>query len=270
MIDANENYMFYKKGDTNIYIKIPRLKSGENVIYDYRVRSNRSGIFNVVTLFRLNGSRWSDLEKRDTIEMRPPEIEVSTETDESSAICDDFLNVTYNILHKSGWSNDELCVNLFFNNSGQYTIYYENKTLYANQLINLKLKPLETTKYPIKIKYHYAGKHPIPSLDIVGATVYQKDADIDVFPTGIEKTLQDNAPLINSLAQIITSIVLLITIFFSFDDRKRACKTENRACKAESDILEIKKHLEQNKHQEEDDPKKAKSIDKDLDDDPSP
>lgn len=66
--EMKENYIFF---NNDIYIKVPRLRSGENIIYNYTVISNRSGIFNVVTLFRLNGSKWSDLEKRDIIEMRP-------------------------------------------------------------------------------------------------------------------------------------------------------------------------------------------------------
>jgi hypothetical protein len=56
-----ENYTYY---NNTLYIKIPRLRSGENVIYDYSIMPNRSGIFNIVTLFRLNDSKWSDLEKK--------------------------------------------------------------------------------------------------------------------------------------------------------------------------------------------------------------
>lgn len=205
--ETKENYAFC---NNDIYIKIPRLRSGENIIYNYTVVSEKSGIFNAVTLFRLNGSRWSDLEKRAIIEMRPPEIDVSAETDQSCASREDFLNVTYNILHKSGWSNDDLDVKLFFNYSDQYTIYYENKTIYANQLIDLKLKPLEITKYHIKIKYHSAGKHLFPSLDIDGATVYQKDADIDVLYWNWFKYLQDYELLISFFSVF---FVLILTAY---------------------------------------------------------
>jgi len=200
----NENYTYY---NNSIYIRIPRLKSGENVIYDYSIMPNRSGIFNVVTLFRLSDSKWSDLEKRDVIEIRPPEIEVTFETDQSSTICGDFLNVTYNILHKSGWSNDDLNVSLFFNNSDQYTMYYENKTKYTNEFVNLKLKPLERTKYPIKVVYNKAGKHPIPSLDIVGATVYQKEGEVDVFQSSFSILFDEYGSFIVSVLAVVISLI---------------------------------------------------------------
>lgn len=207
--EMNENYTIY---DNDLYIKVPRLIAGENVKYGYKVRSNKSGIFNVVTRFRLNGSRWSDLEKRDTIKMSPPEIDVNAETDQSYAICDQFLNITYDIFYKSDGS-DELGVKLFFNNSDQFTIYYENGTQYTNLPVNLKLKPLERSKYPIKVKYHFPEKHTFPNLDIVGANVYQKDADIDVISTYSEGFLADHALAISFVAILFSFCVLIFDAY---------------------------------------------------------
>lgn len=212
----NDSYMAKLLLDPNyviinntIYIKIPKLNIGENIIYDYNVKSNRSGIYRIETLFRLESSKWSDLVKEDTIEVRPPEVDVYAERDQSYAICGKSINLTYNILHKSGWSNDDLDICIFFNNSNQYTIYYLNNTIYKNEYIPIKLKPLEMKKYLIKVKYHEAGKHPIPNLDIAGATVYQEYEDLDVMPDGFTKFLQDYWPIISLLLAIIGFILTI-------------------------------------------------------------
>jgi hypothetical protein len=260
-----ENYTYYNK---SLYIKVPRLKSGENVIYDYSIMPNRSGIFDIVTIFRLNDSKWSDLEKRDTIEIRPPEVEITSETDRSSPICGDFLNVTYNILHKSGWSNDDLNVSLFFNNSDQYTIYYENKTKYDNGFVNLRLKPLERTKYQIKVIYNEAGKHPIPSLDIVGATVYQKEAEVNIISNSFLKLINEYGP---SFSLIISLSAILISFYIGRKEQQYFTKLEgiydNRLAEQEKinhsqkeEINYIKQQIEEITHQQ----------DIDLPDDPGP
>jgi hypothetical protein len=205
-------YPSYKIINNTIYISIPKLNVGENIIYEYNVKSNRSGIYRVATLFRLENSKWSDLLKEDTIEVRPPEVNVYSERDQSYAICGKSINLTYNMLHKSGWSNDDLDINIFFNDSNQYTIYYKNNTRYNNEYIPIKLKPLEMEKYLIRVIYHEAGKHPIPNLDIAGATVYQEYDDLDVMPDDYSKILQDNWPIVSVLIAIVGFIITIIQI----------------------------------------------------------
>jgi hypothetical protein len=196
--------------NNTIYIKIPKLNSRENIKYNYKIHSIKAGIFDIVTRLRLNESKWPDLERMDPIEVRPPEIQVNIESDKSFAIKNKPLNLTYSILHKSGWSKEALYFYLKFNPLEEYTIYYENGTLYKNENINLTLLPLEATKLLMKVKYNEAGQHPLPSLDIEGATISQDNNNIEVISSDLTKSLQDNIVLISL---VISIIAIFITIF---------------------------------------------------------
>lgn len=193
-----------------IYIKIYKLNPGENIKYNYKIHSNKSGIFDISTRLRLDDSRWPDLEKTEPIEIRPPEIQVYTECVKSYAIRDIPLNVTYCILHKDGWSKEPLYFDVKLNKSKEYTILYPNDTSYNDTNINLTIMPLEPTRLLMKVKYNEAGQYPFPGLDIYGATVYQDNTIIDVIPSPVIKWLQDNAVLFSIL---ISLIAILITIF---------------------------------------------------------
>ena len=157
-----ENYTMIN--DT-IYIKIPRLNSGEDIVYNYTEKSNKSGIFCVDTLFRINNSKWPDSLREDTIEIRPPEIEVDILEDQLFAIRDEPLDITFNILHRSGWCNDITGISVFFDLSDKYDILVKEKNgqdykEYDGEPIKLNLTPLETKSYPIRIYYPQCRKAP--------------------------------------------------------------------------------------------------------------
>jgi hypothetical protein len=204
-----ENYIIL---NNTIYIKVPVLKSGENIKYGYGIQSNKSGIFNINTRLRLSDSKWPDLEKVDTIEIRPPEVAVGIEADRSYATKGIDLNITYNILHKSGWCKDPIYFNIRFDRSTEYEISYANGTKYNYENINLTFYPLEVTKYLIKIRYNASGLHPIPILNVEGATVSHEKINIEVFSNNRTKYLQDNAVLISAVTVLISIFAILITI----------------------------------------------------------
>jgi hypothetical protein len=210
--NMKENYSIVNRNA--LYIKIPKLNLGEDIVYDYVVKSNASGIFCVDTLFRLNGSKWPDSIRQDTIEVRPPEIEVDTIEDQFYAISNEPIDITYNILHRSGWCTELTEISAFFNRSDKYEIRFKEKNdetykEYNGKTFKLNLTPLEVTSYPIQIVYHNAGKHPIPRLNVLGATVNQKNIEIDVAPDELTKNLQDYGPFISSF-------IAVIGILFSF------------------------------------------------------
>ncbi len=204
----HENYSIVSN---TIYIKIPRLNLGEDIVYNYTVKSNKSGIFCVDTLFRLNGSKWPDSIRQDTIEVRPPEIEVDILEDQLFAIRGEPLDIILRILHKSGWCNDPISISGYFNQSDKYDIWILKKDgkdyeKYDGRIIELNLTPLEPTSYPMRIYYHNAGKHHIPSLNVIGATVKQEDFDIEVMPDDNIKALMDYAPYLSLLGLILAAI----------------------------------------------------------------
>jgi hypothetical protein len=203
--NMSENYIINR---TILYIKIPRLRLGEDIVYDYTVKSNKSGIFSVDTLFRLNDSKWPDSLKEDTIEVRPPEIDVGIMADQFYAICKKPLTITYSILHRSGWCNDPTDISLFFNQTDNvYKILFKEKNdkyykEYDGRQIKLNLTPLEPTQYSIQIEYQNAGRHPIPRINVVNATVNQQNVEIDVIRDEETKTLQDYSQYIGLLSLI--------------------------------------------------------------------
>jgi hypothetical protein len=208
--------------NNSIFIKISRLGIGENIVYSYKVRSNRSGIYDVSTLFRINGSRWTDLEKRDKIEIRPPEIEVYPEMDKSYAISGESVGISFNVLHKSGWCNDDLDIILYLNETDEYDMYYENGSDYHGEYLYRKLRPLEIERIALQLNYKDAGKHPIPMLHILGATVFQKDREIEVKEGPVSKFVED-------YNYIIYIILTLMGIFISYYEmRKHLMITEER------------------------------------------
>ena len=162
------------------------------------MKSNKSGIFCVDTIFRLDDSKWPDSLREDTIEIRPPEIEVDILEDQLFAIRDEPLNMTFNILHRSGWCNDITGISVFFSQSDKYDIIFKDEKdkvykKYDGRYIKLNLTPLEATSYPVDFIYHNAGRHHVPRLNAAGATVKQQDIDIDVVPNEEAKILQDYA-----------------------------------------------------------------------------
>ncbi len=118
--NMKNEYAIYNK---SIYIKISKLLPFEDVSYAYKIRSDKTGMFEVLTRFRLNDSNWPDLEKKDLIEARPPEININTETDKSYAITGEPISVTYNILQKIGWSKESVNFTGSFDNSNEFDIY---------------------------------------------------------------------------------------------------------------------------------------------------
>jgi len=231
-----ENYNII---NNSIYIKIPRLNLGENIIYDYTVKSNKSGIFSVGTLFRLNGSKWPDSLREDTIEIRPPEIDVDIIEDQFFAIRNEPLDITFNILHRSGWCNEITEISVYLNQSDKYEIRFKEKSdkyykKYDGRYIKLNLTPLEITSYPIQIVYHNAGKHPIPRLNVVGATVNQQNVDIDVMLDEWTKGLQDYGVIIAAIISMISIIIAILAY--------NAQKNEFRTQQKEIHQIEIKIH----------------------------
>lgn len=215
-----------------IYIKIPRLNLGEDIVYNYTVKSNKSGIFCVDTLFRLDDSKWPDSLREDTIEIRPPEIEVDTLEDQLFAIRDEPHDITFNILHRSGWCNDITGISVFFNQSDKYDIIFKdendkNYKKYDGRYIKLNLTPLEATSYPIRIKYHNAGKHPIPRLNVVGATVKQQNIEIDVILDEWTKDLQDYGAIFAAIFSVL-SLIIAIFAYSAQKDELRTQKDELR------------------------------------------
>jgi hypothetical protein len=199
--------------DKSVYIKISKLLPFEDVSYAYKIRSDKTGMFEVLTRFRLNDSNWPDLEKKDLIEVRPPEINIITETDKSYAIIGEPISVTYDILQKIGWSKESVNFSGSFDNTNEFDILYNNGTVYKKgDNIILKFKPLQSIIYPIKIRYNHAGTHPFPMMNISDAMVSQEKLDIEVFSSGFEKTLQDNGIFISLLISILL-IILSLTEF---------------------------------------------------------
>ena len=223
--NMDENYSIVNR--TALYIKIPRLRLGEDIVYDYTVKSNKSGIFSVDTLFRLNGSKWPDSLREDTIEVRPPEIEVDIMADQFYAICKKPLTITYSILHRSGWCYDLTDISLLFNqtdNIYKILIKGENDKCYKEydgRQIKLNLTPLEPTRYSIQIEYQNAGRHPVPRLNVVNATVKQQDIEIDVIPDEETKTLQDNGVYVSLLLAVISIIITLVGLWMQQKEIQR-------------------------------------------------
>jgi hypothetical protein len=238
-----ENYTII---NNTFYIKIPRLELGEDVVYNYTVKSNKSGIFCIDTLFRLDDSKWPDSLREDTIEIRPPEIEVDILEDQLFAIRDEPLNITFNILHRSGWCNDVTAISMFFNQSDNYDILIkeenDNYKKYDGGYIKLNLTPLEATSYKIQIKYHNAGKHHVPRLNAAGATVKQQDVDIDVVPNEETKDLQDYGPLYTSIVALISIIFAAIEIRIQ---QRELNKQQEEINTQQGEIHKIELHIKQ-------------------------
>lgn len=157
-------------------------------------------------------SRWADMEKRDLIEVRPPEMNVISEMDRSYAIIGEPFLVSYKVLHKIGWSKDPAKFNASFDTSKEYTIDVDGIPYKEGQDIELQFEPLNITKCKINIKYNKAGLHPIPSLNIKGAIVTQEIQKIEVFPYHFVKNMQDNAIFIS----FFLSIILVFISYFEF------------------------------------------------------
>lgn len=196
----------------SIYINIMRLASFEDIEYNYTIRSNNTGVFEITTRLRQKNSRWADMEKRDLIEVRPPEMNVISEMDRSYAIIGEPFLVSYKVLHKIGWSKDPAKFNASFDTSKEYTIDVDGIPYKEGQDIELQFEPLNITKCKINIKYNKAGLHPIPSLNIKGAIVTQEIQKIEVFPYHFVKNMQDNAIFIS----FFLSIILVFISYFEF------------------------------------------------------
>ena len=242
MKEMGENYTICDDNKT-IYIKIKKLELGQDISYNYNIKSNQTGIFEILTRLRINNSRWADLEKIDPIDVRPPEIEVATDRDKSYAICYKPLNVTYGILFKNGWCNEDTKLQALFNTSEEYDIYL-NGSKYTGKKFNITVKPLELKEYPVKIEYKNAGLHPIPAISIEGATVYQKNEDIDVFVNDFTKFLQDNAILFSI---IISIFAICISTFELLNARRERDFLSNIALKIAPSSVYTKIMKEQRK-----------------------
>ena len=208
--NMRDEYIIY---NNSIYIKISKLFPFEDVNYAYKIRSDKTGMFELLTRFRLNDSKWPDLEKKDLIEVRPPEINIITEMDKSYAVSGVPISITYNILHKIGWCKESVNFSASFDSSNEFDITYNNGTPYKKgDNITLQFEPLKAITYPIRVKYNQAGSHPLPIMDINGAMVSQEKMDIMVFSSPVEKVLQDNGIFISLFISILL-IILSLTEF---------------------------------------------------------
>ena len=205
---------------------------GENILYNYTTKSNKSGIFDINTLFRINNSKWPDLLREDKIEIRPPEIQVEAKADQFYAIREEPLDLDYNIIYKSGWCNEKIDLNLSFNDSERYDIFIKGNSTkykkYNGSPINIKLTPLETTVLSIQVEYHNAGKHSIPMAKIEGATVNQQDLDIEVMPGRLAKLFQDYGTIISILIAGIGILITAIELRIQFNEIRKLKKDKGK------------------------------------------
>lgn len=211
--NMTDEYIIYKN---SIYIKIIKLLPYEDINYIYKIRSNNTGVFEVLTRFRLNNSIWPDLEKKDFIEVRPPEMNIITELDKSYAICEEPLLVTYRILHKIGWCKEPVNFSASFDISDEFSILNINQIPYKkDDQILLTFEPLNTTVYQTLVKYNKAGSHPIPTINIRGVAASQERVEVEVYSSPIVKVFQDNGIFISFLISILLILVSLTEFHIS-------------------------------------------------------
>lgn len=207
-----ESYFFDNKNNT-ILIRVNRLDPKHCIRYSFNITSDKTGVFPATTLVRIAGgaSKPSDMNMPFNIEVRPPVFEAHVEKNSTQVIAGDPLDITYNIIHKSGWCIDPFNLSVFLKNStnGEYVIY-SNGTEYSGERIKTSFNTLKYSPIHVTIYYNKSGKQLLPEIyveDQVISIPYE-EREIYVFNNIIYRFIEEHG-------QTCATIIGIFALFFS-------------------------------------------------------
>jgi hypothetical protein len=237
--------------NNSIYIKVNRLEPKHRIKYNFTIKSNETGVFQAVTILRLAGdsSKWSDLDVPLDIEVRPPIFEAYVDKETSYAIEGKSLNVTYNILHKSGWCSGPFKLNVSFKNStdDEYELYI-NKKLYKNgDLLPTVFSTLKGTQINVSIIYKNSGSHILPAVLIEREIIPFEDNKVEIYQY-FTKSMDESQSVFSNFGVIFAVILSLFSFFISLYELRLTKKdlrlTQNDLHFTEKDLHFTEKGLD--------------------------
>lgn len=243
--------------NNSIYLKIKRLKPKQCIKYNFNITSNKTGVYSSATLVRIAGdaSKLSDLYIPFDIEVRPPVFEVHIEKGTTQVIAGDPLNVTYNILHKSGWCIDPFQLDVTFKNSrdNEYIIYRDGK-IYNGEKINTLFSTLTDSPVNIMVVYKHSGIQSLPSILIENEVVpiAFEESQIKVYEKWINKYMEEYEPTYSTYGLILALLLSLISIIMSINDimigRKEINIMNNQVSIMSEELAIMKKEFDNRNH----------------------
>jgi len=127
----SKDYYYLNQSNKTIYMQLSRLEPKRRIEYNYNISSNKTGVFETMTIIRIGGSasKIQDIDVPLNVEMKPPEFYVYLDREASFASANKNFTVTYNIIHKSGWCDEPFKQNVSFklSHDGEYEIFHDGK-----------------------------------------------------------------------------------------------------------------------------------------------
>jgi len=244
-----ESYFIDHLNNT-ILLRINKLRPKYCIQYNFNITSEKTGVFPATTLVRIAGdaSKPSDISMPFEIEVRPPVFEAHIEKNSTQIIAGDPLDITYNIIHKSGWCIDPFNLSVFFKNStnSEYIIYNEDKE-YSGQRINTSFNTLKYSPIHATIYYNKCGKQLLPEIYVEDQviTIPYEEREIYVYDNIIYKFIEEHgqtcATLIGILALFFSSLAILYSHKDIKDGRKQL-KVMNKELRIMEEELELMKN----------------------------
>jgi len=210
--------------DNSINLRINKLMPKHCIQYNFNITSDEIGVFDATTMVRIAGdhSKHSDLYIPFDIEVRPPVFEVHVNKESSQAVVKKPLNITYNIIHKSGWCTDPFELNVSFSDSSnsEYSIFRNGHIYQSGEKIRTSFSNLKYTPINISIYYKNSGVQSLPEILVEGQVVPipYEEAELRVYEEGINKLMEEYEPTLSTYGLIVALIISTFSLFFSFRD----------------------------------------------------
>lgn len=257
------NYSFDSENNT-ILIKISKLSPKNCIRYNFNIESNKTGVFPAVTLVRISGdrSKFSDIYIPFDLEVRPPEFEAHIDKDSPQAIVGYGLNVTYNIIHRSGWCADPFTLNVTLKNSSKNKyIIIRNGSIYNGEGITLSFNTLKYSSIDATIVYEESGDHLLPEILVENQVVSipHEEREIHVYQRELYKYMDESESTFSSYGLALGLFLSLIAIIYEIRLGRKEIENLDSQLKIMEENLTITKidfgirlhkHLSSNKKEE--------------------
>lgn len=221
-MSANKNYSIDYNNNT-ITIKVNKLEPKHCIRYNFNITSDKTGVFPATTLVRIVGdaSKPSDINIPFDIEVRPPAFEAHLEKSSSQVVAGDPLDITYNIIHKSGWCTDPFELSVILKNStkDEYVLYRDDKIYNEGERINTSFNTLKYSPINATIIYNRDGKQLLPEIfveDQVLSLPYE-EREIYVYQNKLNRDMDEWEPTISSYGLFLGLLLSLIAIIYEIN-----------------------------------------------------